>query len=644
MKIGVYICHCGSNIADHVDIEKVRETIGQQKDVFLVKDVMFACSDSSQKEMVEDIQSQGLDAIVVASCSPKLHLPTFREVARRAGLNPYKYIQVNIREQCSWAHSNDHKGATDKAIKLIEAGIEKAKRSEALEPIKIDAINAVAVVGAGIAGLRAAIELADMGTDVYLIEREYFIGGRITQWDELFTTNQTGREIITKLYHQLISYKNITLFTGAEIVETSGSVGNMEIKVRIKPRYVKPDCVFDMDKFEKAIEVCPVEVEDEFNFGLTKRKAIYKNYPGEFPEVPAIDHDHCTRCGECLKVCEGIDLEQKEEFINLNVGAILLATGFDPYEPKEGEYGYGQVPNVITLQQFKRLIELCPDELVYAGRKIHNIAYIYCVGSRQQNGPNRYCSRYCCTAAMHTALLVKQKYGDIRNFHFTRGIRTYGKQEHIYHEALEQGDVVFQSFNDPLCEVGEHNGTAVVKINDFLTRGKPMELEADLVVLITGMVPRKNNTIAQLLKVPVGRDHFFNEVHLKLRPVETVIDGVFISGASQGPKNIMESVNSALAAASKANNLVKKGFISIEPTIAFVDADKCQWCDKCAQVCPFDAFEQVDYNGKQVARVITSLCKGCGMCLPVCPEDALQLHNYTDRQIEAMIEDLAKAK
>ncbi len=642
MKVGVYICHCGSNIADHVDIEAVKKAVEDQTDAFLVKDVMFACSDSSQKEMIADIQSQGLDAIVVASCSPKLHLHTFREVAKRAGLNPYKYIQVNIREQCSWAHSDNKKAATAKAIKLIESGIEKAKRSEALNPIKIDAVNAVAVVGAGIAGLRAAIELADMGTYVYLIEREYFIGGRVTQWNELFTTNQTGREIITRLYDQLLSYKNITLFTGAEIVEKTGSVGNMQIKVRIKPRYVKPDCVFDMDKFEKAIEVCSVEVEDEFNFGLTRRKAIYKNYPGEFPEVPAIDYDHCTKCGECLKVCEGIDLDQKEEFLTLNVGAILLATGFDPYEPQEGEYGYKQIPRVITLQQFKRLIELCPDELVYNGRKVRSIAYIYCVGSRQQNGPNKYCSRYCCTAAMHTALLVKEKYKDIRNYHFTRGIRTYGKQEHIYHEALEQGDIVFQSFNDPLCEVGQRDGHAVVTINDFLTRSKKIDLDVDLVVLITGMVPRKNNDIGRLLKVPVGRDHFFNEIHLKLRPVETVIDGVFISGASQGPKNIMESVNSALAAASKANNLVKKGFISIEPTIAFVDQQACEWCGKCAEICPFDAFEKVEDNGKQVVRVIDSLCKGCGMCLPVCPENALQLHNYTDEQIESMIDHLAR--
>ena len=642
MKIGVYICHCGSNIADYVDIKKVKNYIEENTDATLVKDVMFACSDSSQKEIENDIRTKNLDGIIIASCSPKLHLPTFREVAKRAGLNPYKYVHINIREQCSWAHSDDKIGATQKAIKLIEAGIRKAKYTEALESINIEAKNAVAVIGAGIAGLRAAIELADMGTYVYLIEREYFVGGRITQWDELFTTNQTGREIITNLYHQLVTYKNITLFTGAEVIETSGSVGNMKVKVKVKPRYVKRECVFSVDKFKKAVEVCPVEVEDDFNFGITKRKAIFINYPGEFPQLPAIDYEHCTKCGECLKVCDGIDLEQKPEIINLNVGAILLATGFDPYEPREGEYGYKQLSNVITLQQFKRLLELSSDELLYNGKKIKSIAYIYCVGSRQRNGENKYCSRYCCTSAMHTALLVKNKFKDISNYHFTRGIRTYGKQEHIYHEALEQGDVVFQSFNDPVCEVEQRNGNIIVKINDFLTKGKETEVEVDLVVLITGMVPRKDNKIAQLLKVPIGRDHFFNEVHLKLRPVETVIDGIFISGASQGPKNIMEAVNSALAAASKANNLVKKGYISIEPTIAYVDTRTCNWCGKCLEVCPFDAFEKVEENGKFVAKVITSLCKGCGMCLPVCEVNAIELHNYTDKQLMSLIEDLAK--
>ncbi len=643
MKIGVYICHCGSNISDYVNIEEVKKALAEQTDAYLIKDVMFACADSSQKEMVEDIRKEGLDAMVVASCSPKLHLYTFRGVAERAGLNPYKYIQVNIREQSSWAHSDDKKGATAKAIQLIKAGIEKARRAEELQPLRVEATNAVAVIGAGIAGLRAAIELADMGTYVYLIEREYFIGGRIVQWDELFTSNQTGREIISDLYKRLISYKNITLFTGAEVVEHSGSVGNLKLKVKVKPRYIKPDCTFDKEKFEKAIEICPVEVEDDFNFGITKRKAIYKNYPGEYPEVPAIDHEHCTKCGDCLKVCPSIDLEQKEEYLDINVGAILLTTGFDPYEPQKGEYAYGENPFVVTMQQFKRILELSDGKLVYKDKEIRSIAYIYCVGSRQTNGENKYCSRYCCTAAMHTALIVKERFPHVQNIHLNRGIRTYGKQEHIYHEALEQGDRLFQSYDDPLAEVYEQDGQTFVRIEDFLTRGYQSEIPVDLVVLVTGMVPRKNNEIGHLLKVPVGRDKFFNEIHLKLRPVETVIDGVFIAGASQGPKNIMESVNSALSAAAKANNLVKKGFISIEPTIAIIHQDKCSWCDKCSAVCPFDAITKVEVEGREVAKLIEANCKGCGMCLPVCPENAIELHNYTDDQIETMIETLANA-
>ncbi len=643
MKIGVYICHCGTNIADYVNIPEVKAAIEKNPDAYVVKDLVYACADSSQKEMVEDIKNQGLDAIVVASCSPKLHTQTFRSVAQRAGLNPYQYVQVNIREQASWAHSNDPRGATAKAIKLINAGIARAKLSEPLDPIKIETKNVVAVVGAGVAGLRAAIELADMGSYIYLIEREYFIGGRIVQWDELFTTNQTGREIITELYKKILEYKNITLFTGAEIIEAHGSVGDMQLKVRIKPRYIKTTCALHLDSLKKAIEVCPVEVEDEFNFGLTKRKAIYMNYKGEFPEVPAIDADHCTKCGECLKVCSEIDLDQKEEIINLNVGAIILTTGFDPYEPKQGEYGYKEIPNVITLPQLRRLMELNPDELVFNGKKIKNIAYIYCVGSRQINGENKYCSRYCCTATMHTALLVKEKYKEVNNFHFTRGMRTYGKQEHIYHDALAKGDVVLQSFNDPVAKVYQEDGKTYVEMEDFLTKGKPMRVEADLVVLVTGMVPRKNNTVGKILKVPVGRDKFFNEVHLKLRPVETVIDGVMIAGASQGPKNIMESVNSALAAASKANNLVKKGYLNIEPTIAEVNSQLCEWCGKCLEICPYDAIEKVELDGKAVARVIPSICKGCGMCMPVCDPNAIQLHNYTDEQIENMIETLVNS-
>ncbi len=639
-RIGVYVCLCGSNIADYVDVEKVKEAVSTEDVVLLAKTTMFACADSTQVEIASDIKEQKLDGLVVASCSPKLHLDTFRNVAIRAGLNPYNYVQVNIREQCSWAHSDKPKDATEKAIKLVLAGIAKVKHSVALEKLKISSENTVIVVGAGIAGMRSAIELANMGSQVYLIEREHFVGGRTSQWNELFTAGETGRDVISTLYKQIKSNTNITLFTGAEVVSKSGSVGDFNIEVKITPRYIKPQCELDMDNFDKVLDICPVEVEDDFNFGLNKRKAIYKNYPSEFPEIPAIDDKNCTRCGECVKLCPEIDFEQKVETLNINSGAILLTTGFDPYEPKEGEFGYKTIDSVVTLQQMKRLIELNDKELVYNGKKINKIGYIYCVGSRQVDGENKYCSRYCCTSAIHTSIIVREKYKNIQNFHFNRGVRTYGKQELLYHESLENGDIFLQFFNDSTPTVSINGKGSKITIEDFLTDGKEIEVDLDLVVLVTGMVPRAERSISNLLKVPIGRDKFYNEIHPKLRPVETVIDGVYIAGACQSPKNITESVKSALSAAVKANSLISKGEIELEPTLAVIDTSLCTSSGNCIKACPFGAINTIELDGKTVSEVNKSSCKGCGMCISVCPENAIQLIGYTDIEIESMIEAL----
>ncbi len=638
-KIGVYVCHCGGNIADYVDVLKVVEKVKSQPGVVIAKNTLFACADSAQKEIVADIQENHLDAIVVASCSPKLHVPTFRGVAERAGLNPYNYVQVNIREQGSWAHSDDKAGATEKAIRLVKGGIARVSESEALEPIKIPAQNVVAVIGAGVGGMRSAIELADMGTEVYLIEREFFVGGRTAQWGVLCSCEGTGKDIVSKLYNEVLKRPNIKLFTGAEVIEHGGSMGNFKIKIRIKPRRVKEAC--NPEQLQKAIDVCPVEVEDEFEFGLKKRKAIYKNYDSEYPHIPAIDFENCTLCGKCVKVCENIDLEQKEEFLEFTVGTVIANTGFDPYEPQKGEFGYKEIDNVITLQQFKRIIDEDNNkDLVYNGKKIKTIAYIYCVGSRQGEGGNQYCSRYCCTSAIHTAILVKKKYNDITNLHFNRGIRTYGKQEIYYEESSKLGDIYLQSFLKDLPTVEQRNGKAFVKIKDYLTKNKELESQADLIVLVTGMEPRKDNAIGDLLKIPKGRDGFFNEIHMKLRPVETVIDGILIAGASQAPKNINETLNSSLSAAAKASSILIKGELSLEPLLAQINPDACEWCDKCTAACPFGAIDQVETNGKKVAKINISSCKGCGMCLPVCPTDAIDLLGFTNKEMERMIDAL----
>lgn len=638
-KIGVYICQCGSNISDYVNVEEVKEIAEKEQGVFLAKITMFACADSTQKEIIEDIKNNELDAIVVASCSPKLHLFTFRNVALRAGLNPYNYVQVNIREQCSWAHSDNPKKATEKAIRLIKAGIEKAKHSVALDVIKIKSINSMIVVGAGVSGMRASLELAKMGTEVTLIEKEHFVGGRTSQWNKLFTTDETGEEVVSKLYKQIVENKNIKLYTGTEIISKSGSVGNFNTKIKIKPRLINSDLILNEKLINEAIEVCPIEVEDKFNYNYSKRKAIFKNHFGQYPEIPAINDEECNKCGECVKIIKEIDLDQKVTEIEANVGAILLTTGAESYEPKDGEFGYKTIDNVITLQQFKRLIELNEKELTFNNKKIKNIAYIYCVGSRQYDGENQYCSRFCCTAAVHTAISVKEKYKHINNFHFHRGIRTYGKQEILYNKSNKQGDIYLQ-FEDTPPEITNNNGQTSVKINDFLTVDKELEIIADLVVLVTSMVPRENNEIENILKVPIGRDKFYNEIHPKLRPVETVIDGVLISGACQAPLNISESVKSSLSAAAIANSLISKGEIEIEPTLAKIDKSTCSWCDKCMDICPYNAIVKIEHDGKTVAEVNEANCKGCGMCLPVCPSNSIQLIGYTDVEIEGMINAL----
>ena len=638
-KLGVYICHCGGNISDYVDVEKVRQLIENEEGVFLAKTTMFACSDSSQKEMVEDIKNNQLDGVVVASCSPKLHLLTFRAVTERGELNKYNYVHANIREQASWAHSDDKVGATEKAIHIVKAAIAKVRYSESLVPIKISSIKSVAVIGGGVAGMKAAIELSDLRCQVYLIEREYFVGGRVAQWDSLFTTNETGKELVTRLYNDLVKRGNITVYTGTEVISYSGNIGDFKLKIKTTPRYIKERC--NLGELQNAIDACPVEVPDEFNFNITRRKAIYHNFPSEYPQSPVIDIKNCTRCGACEKICENVDFSQKEEITNINVGSVLMATGFDPYIPADGEFGYNLFDNVITLPQFKRMIDLSNERLTFKGREIKNIAYIYCVGSRQVEGENKYCSRYCCTSAIHAATTAKKKFRDIYNFHFNRGIRTYGKQEVLYDESSKMGDIYLQSYeNDPPVVTSLNNKT-IVRINDILTGKREMEVEADLVVLVTGMVPRKDNSIGSLFKLPRGRDKFFNEIHMKLRPVETVIDGITISGACQGPKNIMETVNSALSAAAKSYSYVSKGELELEPIIARIDKDLCTWCNACSMACPFDAVKMEEDKTKAFAIINNSVCKGCGMCLPVCPTDAIDLIAYSNTEIESMIDALA---
>ena len=563
-RIGVYICHCGGNISDYVDVEKVRQSIENDDNVVLSRTTMFACSDANQREMVEDIEKNQLDGVIVASCSPKLHLVTFRNVSERGNLNKYTYVHSNIREQASWAHSNDKDGATEKAIHLVKSALAKARHTAPLEPSKVKAEKAVAVIGGGLAGLKAALSLSDKETHVFVIEKEASVGGWVAKWKNLFMTEETGESLIKRLHDELKKRLNVTIFTNSEVKANSGSIGNITLKIK-----------------------------------------------------------------------------QRDEEFDITVGSVLVATGFDNYKPGEGEFGFAAVPNVITLPEFKQLIDHEKDVLTYNGKRVRNIAYIYCVGSRQPEGGNTYCSRYCCTATIHAAILARDKFKGIQNFHFTRGVRSYGKQELLYAESLQGGDIYMQSYEDDLPTVFARNNKPVVRINDILTGGRELEVEADLVVLVTAMVPRENNSVGSLFKLPKGRDKFFNEIHMKLRPVETVIDGVTIAGACQGPKTIIETVNSALAAATKSYSNISKGVLETDPQVAEIRAKTCTGCEACLSLCPFDAIAMKNEGDASIAVINPTLCKGCGMCMPVCEPDAIDLIAYSNVEIMGMIDALA---
>jgi heterodisulfide reductase subunit A2 len=567
-RLGVMICQCGGNISDYVDVEKVREQVAKEGDVVSTQIQMFACSDAAQQAMIREIREKKLDGVVVCSCSPKLHLNTFRAMAQRADLNPYEYTQVNIREQCSWAHTHDRPAATEKALRLVRAGVAKTSLASPLERMRVETLPQALVIGAGIAGLRAALALSDLGISVHLVEKSETAGGQVVRWGNLFPNDKVGADLVRGLLEEVRRRENVSLYLATELVRKEGRIGDFAIQLR-------------------------------------------------------------TATGDT---------------ISLKVGAILVATGFDPYTPSPGEFGFG-LDGVLTLPEFKELLATHPGPLEYHGRPVRTIAYVYCVGSREESkevGPHLYCSRYCCSATSHIATVAAARDPALHQFHLFRDVRTYGKYEALYERALRSGSVFLRYGDDALPTVTREDGGLLVKVKDRLMRGEEVEIRPDLVVLVTGMVPRENGPLAQVLKLPVGQDGFFHEVHVKLRPVETVVDGVFIVGTAQGPKNVAESVASALAAVSKTGALLLKGFVDLEPTVAKVDPTLCVWCDECTKACPYAAVEPVEYGDKRVAQINGILCKGEGACVPACPKQAVSVQGYSNEQITAMIDALAR--
>lgn len=661
-RIGVYICHCGGNISDVVDVEKVVEAVAGLPGVVVARRNMFMCSDPGQEIIAADVQQERLNRVVVGACSPSLHELTFRRTLSRAGLNPYLYEHANLREQVSWCSKSDPQGATDKAIRLVAAAVAKARLLRPLEPIRVDAKPHVVVIGGGISGLRAAEDLSRCGLGVTLLERSPFLGGRMAELRRVYPTGDDARQLLGRLLEKIAEDPNITIYTQAEVTAVSGYVGSFELRVRLHPRGVSHELT--AQQLQAAIDACPETVEDDFDHGLLRRKAIYRPYRGCHPPAAAIDWQACTRCGRCVEAVggEGITLSAEAEEVALEAGVIVMATGFDLYRPGRNEYGFGEFPGVITLPQLVRLLDTAgptAGRLEWNGRPVRNVCLIHCVGSRQvpgvhEPGPdgrlNEYCSRVCCTATLQAAVEIKERFPETNVFDFYQDIRTYGRgHEEIYEEACRRGVVFFRYRAEEPPTVGRAQEAAgaslAVQVRDTLTFGEELEVPADLVALSVGMVPREISDLVDAIKLPRSADGFLQEVHPKLRPVESAVDGVLLAGTCQAPMDIRESCAAASAAAAKAAALLSTGRIELDPFVARVDPDRCQGEGRCVQECKYRraiTLVEKDVHGRQARRaeVNPALCSGCGMCAAVCPNRAIQVEGWRLDQFEAMVDAL----
>lgn len=623
-KIGVYICYCGGNISDHVDVEKVAERVKHIPGVAVSRTNMFMCSDPGQELIMEDIKNGAVNRVVVASCAPALHELTFRGAIQRAGMNPYLYEHANIREQVSWVHHGE--AATDKAGVLISAAIAKAKLMKPLNPVRVNSKNHVAVIGGGPAGLRAAKDLSGQGIKVMLVEKSPFLGGQAARLDTLFPSRDQAGELLKHLVREVLSDPNISVLTCADIVRSEGYVGNFKITVR-RHAPESEDHLEKLDIFRKSSASA-----------------------GEF--VPF--------AGVCPS-----EIPTRDEEFTVETGAIILATGFKTYTPNTGEYGYGDYPEVITLPRLIREMSLNPSRggtLEINGRKIRRAALIHCVGSRQipgihepdaQGNLNEYCSRVCCNATLHAANEIRDRYPETHVFDFYRDIRTYGRGHEAIYEKASHNKLIFIRFEadePPLVEKAEPGSLYPLKIRvkDMLTFGEMIEAETDLVVLSVGMQPGDVFDLADMMKLPKGPDQFLLEVHPKLRPVELAKAGVLLAGTCQAPMDIGEAVLAAQAASVKASALLSRGYVELDPFVAEIDIEKCTGKGNCVKACPIEGAilpAEREAKGQIVgyAEIVPALCNGCGICAAVCPENAIDIKGWTLKQYEAMVDAIATA-
>jgi len=652
IRIGVYVCHCGVNIGGVVDCPDVAEYAKTLPNVVYATDYKYMCSDPGQAMIQEDIKEKNLNRIVVAACSPRLHEPTFRRCVEEAGLNKFLFEFANLREQDSWVHMDLPEEATAKAKDLTRMAVAKARLLEPLEATKVEVNNTALVIGGGVAGIQTSLDLADMGFKTYVVERNPTIGGRMGQLDKTFPTLDCSMCILAPKMVDCQKHENIELISYAEVKEVDGFIGNFTVKVEKKPRYVDEALCTGCGSCQEA---CPIEIPNYYDEGVGMVKAAYIPFPQAVPLCATIDKDYCIECNLCVQACgpEAIDHNQQPEIIELEVGTIVAAIGYDPFDPSGiYQYGYGRFSNVITAMEIERMINasgptgghvIKPSD----GIEPKRVAFIHCVGSRDEQIGKPYCSRVCCMYSMKNAQLCIDHEPDTEVTCYYMDIRSFGKgYEEFYKTSQEKYGIEF--IRGKPAQIFENDDlTLTIRAEDTLL-GKVTEYTYDLVVLSVGLEHSAgSDELRQTLGLSRSADGFYMEAHPKLRPVDTLTDGVYIAGVAQGPKDIPDSVAQGSAAASRAAIPMAKGEVEIEPIIASNDETVCGACQVCVELCPFDAISIASgVGGKEFAQINSALCKGCGTCVGACPSGAMnQQHFKTEQimaQISAALEDLGK--
>ena len=651
IRVGVYVCHCGVNVGGVVNCPEVAEYAKTLPNVVVAKDYKYMCSDPGQSLIQDDIKEHNLNRVVVAACSPRLHEPTFRRCVEEAGLNKFLFEFANLREQDSWVHMTQPAEATAKAKDLTRMAVAKARLLEPLEASKVAVDKKCLVIGGGVAGIQSALDLADMGFKTYMVERNPTIGGRMGQLDKTFPTLDCSMCILAPKMVDTSKHENIELITYAEVKEVDGYIGNFTVKVEKKPRYVKEE---DCTGCGQCQEVCPIEIPNYYDEGVGMVRAAYIPFPQAVPLCATIDKNYCIDCGLCETVCgpEAIDRNMEPEEIELHVGTIIAATGYDPYDPTEKyEYGYGRYTNVITAMEIERMINASGPTGGHVqkpsdGKEPKRVAFIHCVGSRDEQIGKSYCSRVCCMYSMKNAQLCIDHEPDTEVTCYYMDIRSFGKGfEEFYKTSQEKYGIEF--IRGRPAEILENDDlTLTVRAEDTLL-GKVTEYTYDLVVLSVGLEPPKgSNELRQTLGLSRTTDGFYMEAHPKLRPVDTLTDGVYIAGVAQGPKDIPDAVAQGSAAASRASIPMAKGEVEIEPITADTDTTVCGACEVCVELCPFGAVSIEGEGADKHAAINVALCKGCGTCVGACPSGAMNQNHFKTEQIMAQIaaalEDVAK--